>query len=132
MSATTKQTTDIAKVLHDLIDAIPDVRSYAYVADTVRVPAAVIGQPELDFEDQSSGFCKATWTFPITLIVKRSNERTAQQDLSKLILDVVTALNGEAPDGVLSIEPMNARPLPGVSVGGQELPAYQLNVRVRA
>jgi hypothetical protein len=50
--------------------------------------------------------------------------------MSQLILDVVTALEGDAP--VLSVEPLTARPLPGVAVNGQELPAYQLDVRIRA
>jgi hypothetical protein len=132
MAGTTQQTTDVAGVLHGLIESVEDLRVYPYVADTVRPPAAVIGQPELDFTDVSAGFCRATWTFPVTLITTRSNERAAQAAMSKLLLDVVTALGGDTPDDVLSIEPLDARPLPGVAVNGQELPAYQLNIRIRA
>jgi hypothetical protein len=132
MAGTTQQTTDVAAVLLGLITTVPGLRAYPYVADTVRPPAAVIGQPELDFTDVSSGFCRATFLFPVTLITTRSNERAAQAEMSKLLLDVVTALGGDAPDGVLSIEPLNARPLSGVAVNGQELPAYQLTIRIRA
>jgi hypothetical protein len=132
MSATTAQTTDVATVLHDLIKTVPGIRAYAYVADTVRPPAVVIGQPSIDFTDESAGFCRATWTFPLTLITTRSNERAAQAEMSTLLLDVVTALGGDVPDFVLSVEPLAARPLPGVAVNGQELPAYELSVRIRA
>ena len=132
MATTTAQTTDVATVLHDLIQTVPNLRVYPYVADNVRVPAAVIGQPVLTFNDQSSGFCKAIWDFPVTLITSRSNERVAQGEMSKLLLDVVTALDGDTPAGLLSVEPLSARPLPGVAVNGQELPAYQLDVRIRA
>jgi hypothetical protein len=131
MAGTTQETTDVATVLHDLIDTVAGVRVYAYVADIVRPPAAVIGQPVIDFTDSSAGFCRATWAFPVTLVTTRSNERAAQAEMSKLLLDVVTALGGDAP-GVLSIEPLEARPLPGVAVNGQELPAYELSVRIRA
>jgi hypothetical protein len=132
MAGITQQTTDVAGVLQGLIEAgVPGLRVYPFIADTVRPPAAVIGQPALDFTDASSGFCRATWTFPVTLITTRSNERAAQAEMSKLLLDVVTALGGDAPS-VLSIEPLDARPLPGVAVNGQDLPAYQLNVRIRA
>jgi hypothetical protein len=131
MAGTTQQTTDVATVLHDLIKTVPNVRVYAYVADIVRPPAAVIGQPVIDFADQSSGFCRATWTFSVTLVTTRANERAAQAEMSKLLLDVVTALGGDAPE-VLSIEPLQARPLSGVAVNGQELPAYELSVRIRA
>jgi hypothetical protein len=68
----------------------------------------------------------------VTLITTRSSERAAQGEMSKLLLDVVTALGRATPDGVASIEPLDARPLPGVAVNGQELPAYQLNIRIRA
>jgi hypothetical protein len=132
MAATTAQTTDVAGVLAGLIESVEGLRVYPYVADTVRPPAAVIGQPSLDFADQSGGFCTAIWLFPVTLITTRSSERAAQAEMSKLLLDVVTALGGDAPDGVASVEPLDARPLPGVAVNGQELPAYQLNIRIRA
>jgi hypothetical protein len=131
MAGTALQTTDVAKVLQDLIEAgVPGLRVYPYIADTVRPPAAVIGQPSIDFADQSGGFCRAVWLFQVTLLTTRANERVAQAEMSQLILDVVTALEGDAP--VLSVEPLTARPLPGVAVNGQELPAYQLDVRIRA
>lgn len=132
MSATTAQTTDVAAALQGLLETVPKLRVYPFVADTTRPPAAVIGQPTIDFEDQSGGFCRAVWLFPVILITARSNERTAQAEMSKLLLDVVTALGGDAPDGVLSVEPTSARPLSGVAVSGQELPAYELSIRIRA
>jgi hypothetical protein len=52
--------------------------------------------------------------------------------MSKFLLDVVNALDGYVSEDILSIEPLSARPLPGVAVNGQELPAYELSVRIRA
>ena len=132
MATTTAQTTDVATVLHDLIKTVPGVRAYAYVADIVRPPAVVIGQPTIDFTDQTAGFCRAVWNFPVVLVTTRSNDRAAQAEMSKLLLDVVTALEGDTPADVLSVEPLTARPLPGVAVNGQELPAYELAVRILA
>jgi hypothetical protein len=131
MASTTMQTTDVATVLHDLIKTVPGIRAYQYVADITRPPAVVIMQPTLDFQDQSAGFCRAVWLFPVVLVTTRSNDRAAQAEMSKLLLDVVNALDGDAA-GVLSIEPLSARPLPGVAVNGQELPAYELSIRIRA
>jgi hypothetical protein len=132
MAVTTQQTTDVAGVLHGLIKSVEDLRVYPYVADTVRPPAAVIGQPTIDFTDADAGFCRASWLFPVILITTRSSERAAQAEMSKLLLDVVTSTKGDTPDWVLSVEPLDARPVPGVAVNGQELPAYQLNIRIRA
>jgi hypothetical protein len=132
MAGTTQETTDVATVLHDLIKTVPGLRVYPYIADNVRVPAAVIGQPTIDFTDQSAGFCRAVFLFPVTIVTTRSNERAVQAEMSKFLLDVVNALDGYVSEDILSIEPLSARPLPGVAVNGQELPAYELSVRIRA
>jgi hypothetical protein len=132
MAGTTAQTTDVAGVLHGLIESVEDLRVYPYVADNVRPPAAVIGQPTIDFADQSGGFCRAVWLFPVVIITTRSNDRAAQAEMSKFLLGVVGALDGDTAAGVTSIEPLSARPLAGVAVNGQELPAYELSVRIRA
>jgi len=132
VAGTSVETKDLSALLYDIIDALPNVRAYAFIADNVRVPAAVIGQPTLDFTDQSGGFCRAVWQFPVTVITSRSSERNAQAEMSRLLLDIVTALGAADPAEVLSLEPLTARPLPGVAVNGQELPAYQLDVRIRA
>lgn len=132
MAITAAATTDVASALGEILETVEGLRVFHFVADTVRPPAVVIGQPTLDFVDQSSGFCKATWYFALTVITTRANERAAQADMSKFLLDIATALGGDAPEGILSIEPISARPVSGVSVNGQELPAYELSVRVRA
>jgi hypothetical protein len=132
MATTTAQTTDVAAILHGLIESVEGLRVFPFVADTVRPPAAVIGQPTLDFQDQSGGFCKAVWLFPVIIITTRSNDKAAQAEMSKFLLAVVGSLDGDAPDGLLSVEPLSARPLSGVAVNGQELPAYELSVRIRA
>lgn len=135
MAVTAAQTTDVAQVLGDLLAAVEGVRVYTYVADTTRPPAGggaiIIGLPVLDFLDETAGFCWARWEFPITIATTRANDRDAQAHLSRLVRDVADALDGPAPAGVFSVEPMDARP-GTAALAGQELPSYQMRVQVRA
>lgn len=130
MATTGTQTVDVAQVLASLLETVDGLRVYEYVPDTFRPPGVVLGQPLIDFADQGAGFCSATWTYPCNVITARANERGAQRAMSKLLLDIVSALSADV-DGVFSIEPQDARPIQ-VAVGGQELPAYLLNIRIRA
>jgi hypothetical protein len=134
MAVSSTQTRDLAQVLVDLVAGVPDLRAYAYVADTVRPAmsggAAVVGQPEIDYTDNSAGFCSAAWLFPVTVVVARNNDRDAQMTLSRLLLDIVTALAADV-ENIVSIEPQNARPIP-VTVAGAEYPGYLLTIRIRA
>ena len=131
MALSTLQTTDVSQALAELIDGVPNLRTYWYVSDAVRPPAAVISQPTIDYTDSGSGFCYAAWLFPVTVIVARNNDRDAQLALSQLLFDITHALTAADVPGVFSIEPQDARPVP-VQVGSQESPGYLLNVRVRA
>jgi hypothetical protein len=132
MALTTSTTVDLSQVLADLLAEVDGLRTYWFVADTVRPPAAVIGQPEVDYQDTTSGFCAASWRFPLTVVVARSDDRQAQMNLSRLLADIVTVLRDVPPETpVLSIEPLDARPL-GVTVSGQDLPGYLLNILIRA
>ena len=125
------QSADVAKVLANILGGIPKVRVHSYVADTTRVPAIVIGLPDVSWVDEDAGPCWATWTYPLTLVVARSNDRDAQADLSRLLDDTATALAKADPDELTTVEPLNATPAT-VTVAGQELPGYTLTVRVRA
>jgi hypothetical protein len=131
MAVTTAQTTDVAKVLATVLESVPGLRTSWFVNDSARPPVAVVMQPDIDFSDSSGGFCTSVWTWPVTLIVSRSNDRESQVDLGRLVCDVANALNDAQPEGVFSIEPLTARPIT-VSLNGQDLPAYQLSVLIRA
>lgn len=131
MAVSSTQQVDLAQVLAQLLEDVPDLRTYWFVSDAVRPPACVIGQPSVDFTDGGSGFCSAAWTFPLTVVVSRANDRDAQVALSQLLLDITTTLAAADVEDVFSIEPLDARPIP-VTVGAQELPGYLLNIRVRA
>jgi hypothetical protein len=131
MATTTATTTDLAQVLADVLESVDGLRVYPYVADQARVPFAVVALPAVDYLDPEAAFCAATWTFPVVLVVSRSNDREAQAALSRF-LQIVTSTLGSTPvPGVLSIDPVDARPTT-VTVSGQELPGYSINVRVRA
>jgi hypothetical protein len=131
MVVSAAQAVDVTQALASVLCTVDGLRVYPYVADSTRPPAAVVGQPDIDFADPESGFCFATFTVPITIITTRANDRDAQADLSRLVWQVATALRGPEPPGVFSVEPQDARPIP-VQVSGQELPGYLVTVRVRA
>lgn len=131
MATTGTETVEVSQALAELLDDVDGLRVYWYIADTTRPPACVIGLPDIDYADATSGFCAAVWSYPLTLVVSRSNDRDAQLELSRLVRDVVFALKGPVPAGVFDVQPIDARPIP-VTVAGQELPGYLLNVRVRA
>jgi len=129
MATTEVLTHDISQAMADVLDGL--VRTYWYVSDTIRPPAVVIAQPSVDYLDTLSGFCSATWTFPLTLVVARNNDRDAQLSLSRNLQLVTNALDSADLAGVRSCEPVDARPIT-VTVAGQELPGYAITVRVRA
>src|SRR5262245_56924983 len=126
MALTVTQSVDVSQALASVLDDVDGLRAYWFVADTVRPNACVIGQPDIDYGDTMSGMCAATWTYPLTIITSRSDDRQAQQTMSRLLADVVAAIGAADVAGVLSMEPIDARPLTGVTVNGQELPAYLL------
>lgn len=136
MATTTAHTLDIAEILAGILDDIEALRVFWYVSDFTRVPAnggaLVVMQPSVDYLDQASAFCSATWTFPLTLAVARANDRDAQMLLSRLLQEITSALGSAIPpNGILSIDPVDARPT-AVNVSGTELPGYAITVRVRA
>jgi hypothetical protein len=130
MAVTTAQTTDVTGALAELLRSVDGLRVHEFVADTARPPCVVIGQPTVDFNDQSGGWCSAVWLVPVNIITARNDAVAAQREMSRMLLDVVGAVRADNTD-VISIEPLDARPIQ-VAVGGQELPAYLLNVRIRA
>lgn len=132
MAVTTNQTADVAQVLADIIGTVAGLRVASYVSDAARAPVAIIAQPEIDYGDSEAPFCFAVWTFPVAIVVNRNQDRDAQRDLSRYVTEAAVALDqAEPPAGIFDITPLTARPST-VTVAGQELPAYELRVRVRA
>jgi len=131
MAITTTPSIDISQELAEVLNGVDSLRCYWYISDAVRPPAIVIGQPSVDFTDTMSGFCKATWTYPLTLVVGRNSDREAQMALSHHLQLVTSTLASATVPSIQLIEPTDARPIT-VTVSGQDLPGYSINVRVRA
>ena len=131
MAVTTTQTVDVTSALETLLNSVEGLRAYRYVADNVRVPAAVIAMPSVTFNDPDSGFHGARWEFPVSLIVSRNADRAAQDALARMLSEVAQAIWTTEVDGVYSIEATTAVPV-SITVSGQELPAYTLRVIARA
>jgi hypothetical protein len=135
MAVSTNTSTDLAEVIVGILDDLSGVRAYAYISDLVRPPttgaAIVVAQPTIDYEDTLSGFCSATWIFPVTLVVARGDAQSAQRALSQYLHLVTTTLATANPPDVQVIEPVDARPTT-VTVSGVEQPGYVIQVRIRA
>lgn len=133
MAVTTRQTVDVSLVLAEALAGVEGLRVEWYISDKARPPVAVIGQPSIDWQDPESGFCWATWEYPVLLVTARTSERDAQVELSRLVRDTAGALDNfpTAGTGVEFISPLDARPAIA-TISGQELPAYNLRVQVRA
>lgn len=131
MATSDTTTADVATALADALRSIPDLRVYQWVADQARPPFVLLALPTIDYLDTSTGFCYARWDVPASVVVSRSSDRQAQDDLSKLVTAVVTTLDGWEFADLFSVEPVDARPQ-GVAVNGQDLPGYLVTIRVRA
>jgi len=133
MAVTTRTTYDVATVLVAALAPVQGLRVEWFISDKSRPPVCIIGQPTIDWMDPDSGFCWATWEFPLLIVTTRASDRDAQGDLSRFVCEVANALDTfpTAGTGVEWIAAMNARP-DVATIGGQELPAYNLRVQVRA
>lgn len=130
MAVTTAAAVDVSQVLASCLAGIGGLRVYAHVADIARVPCCVIQLPTIDYADPSGTFCQAVWSFPLLIVVARTQDLEAQGQLSAFTNQVALALATAAAPG-LDIEPQLALPT-SVAISGQELPAYTLRVLVRA
>lgn len=130
MATTTQNTVDVASEVARLLRTVEGLRVHEFVVDTARPPCVVLGQPSIDYVDQAAAFCAATWSFPVSIVTARTDAVAAQREMSRMLLDVVTAL-ATVPDGIFSITPIDARPSTA-TVSGAELPAYLLTVHVAA
>lgn len=131
MSVTTAQAVDVSAALAMLLAGVDGLRVSWYVNDTARPPIAVIGMPTITFNDPESTFCWGTFEYSLAVVTARANDRDSQQELSRLVRDVANALNGPVPEGIFSIDLLDARPST-VSIGTQDLPSYIVRVEVRA
>lgn len=135
MAVTTAQHFDVSQALATALAGVGGARVYAYVADTTR-PAAeggaiVIGLPSIDWSDEASTFCWATFDVPLAVVTLRNNDRAAQQELSRLVRDVAVALQSAEIPGVFDVQMLDARP-GSTTISGAEYPSYTVRVQVRA
>lgn len=130
MAVTTAAAADVSQLLAAQLAGIDGLRVYAHVADIARVPCCVIQLPTIDYADPTGTFCQAVWSFPLLIVVARTQDLEAQAQLSAFTNQVALALADADVLGI-AIEPQVALPA-SVAISGQELPAYSLRVLVRA
>jgi hypothetical protein len=135
MAVTTATTVDVAQVLSAALADVDGLRVEPRPSDKARPPVAIIAQPSIDYRDPEAGFCRATYEFPIAIVTASNNDRDAQLELWRLADAAALAVDryDTGGTGVFSMTVLRSDPLPGgVTIAGQELPAYQLRVQVRA
>lgn len=133
MAVTDRTTVDVAPVLAEALANVAGMRVEWYASDKARPPVAVIGLPVIDWADPEAGFCWATWEFPILVVTARNSDKEAQIELARLVRDCALALEHAdlAGSGLFSVALMDARPT-AATIGGQDLPAYNMRIQVRA
>jgi hypothetical protein len=77
MAATVTETT---AGLKDRLSAIPGLRTFDHVPDSIPVPMATVGVEDITFHRSFSGG-DPVYTFTISVIVARADERSAQRAL---------------------------------------------------
>jgi hypothetical protein len=76
-------TGDLASIAAALRDALKDYglkRSFDYVPDAVAVPCAIVGYPDVAYDNDMSN--THTATFRVHLLVGRATDRTAYKNLT--------------------------------------------------
>lgn len=124
---------DVAQALADAIGTVPGLRSWAYLPDTFQPPGVVVGQPDLAYEGVQRSFCTALWSFPLHLVVARTQDRTAQESLFTFLDAVVKAIDEDSTLGGVAQMARVTRATPTTqSTSAGELPGYTVNVDVLA
>jgi hypothetical protein len=115
-----------------LVTADVTERAYAWPADNVQPPCAVIGYPE-DIEfDATFGRGSDVAVFPVWFLVGKVSERTARDRLSAIVTGatgIKNALDGGYPSYIQTARVQNCRPAP-VTVAGVEYLAARFDVEV--
>jgi len=117
---------------------ITGLRTYDLIPDTVNVPAAVVGNLELEWDEaMQRGLDFAT--FDVLLITSRMSDRSAQDKLDAYLAgtgasSVKTVLEGGSPTGTLNgtvstVRVTRATPI-SITVASIEYLAYRYEVEV--
>jgi hypothetical protein len=123
----------VADALGMVLKEVPGLRVHAYLPDTFTPPGIVVGQPTVDFANPDAAFCWAVWDYPLTLVVARSSDRVAQQDLLNHLRGVVSALRANPTLSGNARTSQVTTATPGtVEVNGTALPMYSIAVSVYA
>jgi hypothetical protein len=123
---------DIAMALAEHLSAIPEVRVHAYMPDNFKPPGIVVHQPSINWATSNRTFCTREFTFPVSIVVARTHDRSAQAELDR-ILTAIEARMDESTDSELlgQMRLMSATP-ENFSVSGVDLPGYSVTVEVIA
>lgn len=108
-------------------------RTYGYPPDSVEPPAAIVGYPEIDF-DQTYGRGMDRWTVPVHVVVSRVDDRAGRRLIGPYISgsgvsSVKAAIDGGTYTACDEATPSEAS-VKVVTVGGDEYLAAEFAVDV--
>lgn len=73
---------DVMQEIADQLDTIDGLRPYGWAAESVTVPGAVVGYPEITF-DATYGRGMDRWDLPVWAVVAKASNRGAREQMSK-------------------------------------------------
>lgn len=128
-----RTSTELAQGIADALAPIVGVRVDPFASDLAVPPCIVVERPTITWATEQRTFAGCRWDWPLTVVVARSHDKTAHDELDRIVTAVEQHL-GEDPTlaGVArwahleSAEPVTA------TVNGQDFPAYTLNLSMLA
>jgi len=128
-----RTSTELAQGIADALAPIVGVRVWTFASDTVLPPAVVVERPTITWTGADVTFGQAHWDWPLTVVVTRSHDKTAHDELDRIVTAVADHL-GDDPTlgGVAQFAVLQSAEPVTVTTGGQELPAYQLTLAMIA
>lgn len=124
--------TQIAQALAAHLSAIPEVRVHAYMPDNFLPPGIVVHQPSISWDTPNRTFCSREFVFPVSVVVARTHDRTAQADLDRLVMAIEERMDEPSGEALLDQMRLKSATPETFSVSGTDLPGYSLTVEVIA
>lgn len=125
--------TALAAAIAESLEGLAGVRVWTFASDTALPPAVVVERPTITWASTERTFSNAHWEWPLTVVVGRAHDKSAHEELDRIVTLVAAALGGDPTlGGVAQFSELQAAEPVVVVTGGQELPAYQLTLSMIA
>jgi len=128
-----RTSTELAQGIADALAPIVGVRVDPFPTDLALPPCVVVERPTIEWATEQRTFTGCRWEWPLTVVAARSRDKTAHDELDRIVTAVEQHL-GEDPTlgGVARWAHLSSAVPVTATVNGQEFPAYELNLSMIA